>query len=102
MAKRRTKKQIEHRERVDLVKVCAFWGIFLAAALFIASGICNFIGVGSTIISILDIIAKVALLIGIGFPAYGYVRGKSRVWKIIFWVAMIVYIVGCVFGLIRL
>ena len=101
-SKKTTKRRTTHRESVDIVKVCAFWGIFLAAALFIASGILNLINVSFTIISILDLIAKLALLVAVAFPAYSYVRGRGKVWKIISWVAMIIYILGCVFSVIRL
>ena len=49
-----TKRGIVRRETVDIVKLCAFWGIFPAAALFIASGILNLVNISFTIISILD------------------------------------------------
>ncbi len=95
-----TKRRIVRRETVDIVKLCAFWGIFLAAALFIASGILNLVNISFTIISILDMIAKLALLVAVAFPAYNYVRGKAQVWKIIYWAAMLIYVLGCVFSVI--
>ena len=101
-SKKTTKRRVVHRETVDIVKLCAFWGIFIAAILFVARGILNFFDLGSvggTIMNIFDILGKLALLVAVAFPAYNYVRGKARVWKIIFWVALIVYIAGCVFSL---
>lgn len=98
-----TKRTVVHRDRVDIVKLCAFWGIFIAAILFVASGILGFFdlgNVGATIISVFNLIGKLALLVAVAFPAYGYVRGKAKVWKIIFWVALVVYVAGCVFGVI--
>lgn len=74
-----------------------------AAILFVASGILGFFdlgNVGTTIISVFNLIGKLALLVAVAFPAYGYVRGKAKVWKIIFWVALVVYVAGCVFGVI--
>lgn len=101
---KRTKRVVvEHRERRDITKLCAFWGIFIAAILFVASGILGFFdlgNVGTTIISVFNLIGKLALLVAVAFPAYGYVRGKAKVWKIIFWVALVVYVAGCVFGVI--
>ena len=104
-SKKTTKRRVVHRETVDIVKLCAFWGIFIAAVLFVAYGILslfNMSGVGGTIMSILDLLGKLALLVAVAFPAYNYVRGKAKVWKIIFWAALVVYIAGCVLGLIKL
>ncbi len=106
--KKTTRKQVEYREKVDLTKVCAFWGIFLSALLFIARGVLGLlqkytdISIGGTIIGILDLIAKLALLVGVAFPAYAYVRGRRHVWKVIYWVVLIIYIVGCVFSLVSI
>ena len=99
--KKKTRRVVVRGERrIDIVKFCAFWGIILSAILFIVSGICHFVGAGSTIVSVFDIIAKIALLVGVGFPAYSYARTKRRVWRIVFWVALVIYIVGCVFSII--
>lgn len=78
--KKTTKRTVVHRDRVDIVKLCAFWGIFIAAILFVASGILGFFdlgNVGTTIISVFNLIGKLALLVAVAFPAYGYVRGKG-------------------------
>ena len=103
-ASKKTTKRTVRVERVDVIKLCAFWGIFLAAVLFVARGILGFFdlgSVGSTIMSVFDLLGKLALLVAVAFPAYGYVRGKAKVWKIIYWVALIVYILGCVFSVIN-
>lgn len=101
--KKTTKKTVKRTtNRVDIVKVCAFWGILVAALLFIARGILGLfdLSIGGTIMSIFDILGKLALLVAVAFPAYSYVRGKARVWQIIYWAALVVYIAGCVLGLI--
>ena len=102
---KKTTKRVVHTDGYSsLVKMCAFWGIFLAAVLFVASGILSFfdIDIGRTIIAVFEIIGKLALLVAVAFPAYTYVRGKAKVWKIIFWVVLVVYIAGCVFSVINL
>ena len=40
------------------------------------------------------------ILIGIGIPAYDYTRGKKLAWRIVYWVALAVYILGCILGVI--
>ena len=94
MAKRQ---RTEGQARRSFVKLCAFFGLIIAAFLFVFGGLFS----GSTAGSILEIIGKLALLVAVAFPAYGYVRGKAKVWKIIYWVALIVYILGCVFSVIN-
>ncbi|PWM74222.1 MAG: hypothetical protein DBX59_04020 [Bacillota bacterium] len=92
MAKQRT----EAAARRSFVKLCAFIALFLSAIIFVIGGLLA----GSKAGTILDLIAKVALLIGIAFPAYDYVRGLNKVWKIIYWVALIIYALGCTFGVL--
>ncbi len=101
--KKKTAKRTVHRETVDIVKLCAFWGIFFAAVLFVARGILGLFdlgNVGGTIISVFDLLGKLALLVAVAFPAYNYVRGKAQVWKIVYWAALVVYVAGCVLGML--
>lgn len=89
-------------EKRDLIKFCAFWGLAIAAILFVVTGVLSFCGVGGLIITIFDILGKVALLIAIALPAYAYVRGRAIGWKVFFWIALVVYVLGCVFGVIHI
>lgn len=106
MAKKSTKQSTEKR---DLTKFCAFWSLAIASILFVVNAILNVIrslanvqsSALSTCISVFDILAKVALLIAIGIPAYSYVRGKGKGWKIFFWIALLIYALGIVFSVIR-
>jgi ABC-type glycerol-3-phosphate transport system permease component len=97
MAKKRTR--TESTERRDYVKFCAFWGMAIAAILFVVGGILNWLNLG-TIASICNLIAQIALAVAIAVPAYGYVRGRSKGWKIFYWIALVIYIFGVVFGAI--
>ncbi len=101
MAKR---KNVSGSGNRDAVKFCSFWGLTIAAVLFVVSAILNLINVDTlgTVINILDVIAKVALLVAVGVPAYGYVRGRKKAWKIVFWVALVIYALGVVFSVIKL
>lgn len=93
MAKQRT----EAAARRSFVKLCAFIALFLSAVIFVIGGLLA----GSKAGSILDLIAKIALLIGIAFPAYEYARGLNKVWRIIYWVALVIYALGCTFGVLK-
>lgn len=101
-------------ERTELSKFCAFWGIVIAAILFVTSGIINlcrkFISniapktasLMGSICSIFSLLASIALLIGVAIPAWRYVRGKTKGWKILYWVCLVIYALGVVFGFIVL
>ena len=93
MAKRQ---RTEGQARRSFVKLCAFFGLIIAAFLFVFGGLFS----GSTAGSILEIIGKLALLVAVAFPAYEYSCGMKKVWRIIFWIALAIYILGCVLGLL--
>ncbi len=99
MAKRTT---VRTREQIDWVKFLAFWGLVIASVIFVAAGIIKLFEFENValVVSILDIVAKVFLLIAVGVPGFGYVRGKHKAWQIIFWVALIIYAAGVVFGIV--
>ena len=97
-----SKKTTTHSsERRNFTKFCAFWGIVIAVALLIVTAIFNAVGGSLGMIgSIFDLIAKIALIIAVAFPAYDYVRGKSKAWKIVYWIALVLYIVCIVLGFV--
>ena len=86
----------------DFVRACAFWGILIAATVFVVGGILSLIdpnGLG-TIINILDLVAKVALLVAVAIPAFDWVKYKKVGWKVTYWIALAVYVFGVVFGIV--
>lgn len=105
MAKKKKESAPQEKERRGMAKFCAFWGLAIAAMLFIASAVLNIVGkyvtVSATLFDVFDILAKAALLAAIGIPAYAYVRGRGKNWKIFYWVALIIYALGVVFSVIH-
>lgn len=89
------------KEKRDVTKFCAFWGLAIVAVLFIVTGVLNLLAINTTIISVFDTIAKVALLIAIGIPAYSYVNNKGKNWQIFYWIALLIYALGVVFGVLK-
>ncbi len=84
----------------DLIRACTYFALVIAAGLFLFNGIVSALEltVLNAVASVLSLIGRVLLAIGIGFPAYDYTAGKGKAWRIVFWVALVVYIVGCVLG----
>ena len=62
------KQRTEGQAKRDLVKFCAFVALIVAAFTFTFGGLFN----GSVAGDILDLIAKLALLVAIAFPAYTF------------------------------
>ncbi|MDE7452998.1 MAG: hypothetical protein K2N22_01160 [Clostridia bacterium] len=106
-------KRTVHRERVDLTKFCAFWGMAIASIMYMCSGIINLLirfvdsisasktaGALRQTVSIFTLLGNIAIIIAIGLPAYGFVRGRGKGWKIFYWIALVVFALGVVFGMI--
>lgn len=109
MAKKKEQNEVqtEAKQRKDLTKFCAFWGITLAALLFLVNGILKIIesvfdvksnGLYSCMAAF-DFVAKLGLLVAVGIPAYAYVRKKKLGWKITYVVAIVIYAAFCVYHL---
>ena len=104
MAKRTTKTKTTTRTRTySIPTLCAFWGIVLSGvAMFIGFfvkllEICGVtISWANTLMGICSMISMVALLIAVAIPAYNFVKGKSRTWKIIFYASLLLYIWGII------
>ncbi len=79
-----------------LLRACSYFALVVAAFLFLFGKLFS-----GQVQSILDLIANLCMLVGIGIPAYDYTRGKKIAWRIIFWIALAVYVLGCVFGVIK-
>lgn len=86
----------------SLVRACTYFALLIAAAIFLFNGIINLLDIAvlKRLASAFNLIGQILLAIGIAIPAYDYSRGKKRVWRILFWAALVVYLLGCVFGVI--
>lgn len=103
----------ENGQKRDLTKFCAFWALAIASFMYIFGGLISLIinavdslggtkaaHVLSTISNVTSFLGNIALVIAIALPAYSYVSGKKKGWKIFYWVALAVFVLGIVFGLI--
>lgn len=81
--------------------VCAFWGLVIAAAVFVTSGVFQAFGLLSSVVGILDLVGKIALFLAVALCAYQFVKDMKTGWKVVYWIALVVYAVGVVFGIVR-
>ena len=90
----------ERQAKTALVNICAFIALFLAAFLYVLSPILNLFDSLRTIVSVLNMLASYSLLIAIALPAWNFVCYKKKAWRVCYWVALAIYIVGVMLGLI--
>ena len=76
----------------------SFIVLIIAAILIAVNNLLPIIGVNVSgpLFSVLSTIKEIFILIVIGFSAYYFVVGKKKVWKIIYWIAIALFIVGIV------
>ena len=93
-------------------EICAFWGMIIASVSYIFSGVFRFLVDGSNDIShdvasilslvsnIMSLLGCIALLVAIAIPAWQYVKYRSKGWKVVYWIALVVYVLGVGFGML--
>lgn len=86
----------------DFMRACAYFALIIAAAIFLVNGIFNYFEISGfeKLLSVISLIGQLCLAIGIAFSAYEFTCGKAVVWRVLFWIALIVYVLGCVFGIL--
>lgn len=96
----------------SVTEICAFWGMTVASLLYIFRGLLNFLlsvitkisaataNLLRQIASICDLLGSIALIVAVAIPAYGYVKYKSKGWRVFYWIMLAVYILGVIFGML--
>lgn len=100
MAHRRTSSSGEAR---DIVKFCSFWGLILAGIAGAISFTIWFfgrlgisIGLFAQAKEICELLSQIGLLVGTALAAWMYVRNKSKGYKILYFVVLILCLVGLI------
>ena len=94
---------------VSWTEVCAFWGMVIAGFSHFFGGLfralvnwafsdSNAGRVLNNIANILQLLGNIALLVAIALPAYQFVKYKTKGWRIFYWVSLVLFILGVVFG----
>ncbi len=95
------RQRTEGQAKADFIRICCYVALILAAVLIFINNFLTLIeiNVSGTFIDILVLIKEVALLLGIVFGAYSFARAHGKVWTILFWIALALYIVSAILGL---
>ena len=86
----------------SLIRVCAYCALVISATIFLFNGIVNLLDIAvlKRFMSTLNFVGQILLAVGLAIPAYDYTCGKRVIWRVIYWLALLVYLLGCVFGVI--
>lgn len=95
------KQRTEGQARADFISLCCIIALFLAALLIFINNVLPLIGVdiSGKLISALNLIKDIALLLGIAFGAWRFVRNRGKVWRILYIVAVVLYVASAICGL---
>lgn len=95
---------------VTWTEICAFWGMVIAGFSHFFGGLFralvkwafgndgNVTHILNNIVNILTLVGNIALLVAIALPAYQFVKYKSKGWRVFYWIAFALFVIGVVFG----
>ena len=85
-----------------IVRACSYFALAISALTFLFSGMNWWFGwhIMARAMNIVDVVGKACLLIGVAIPAYEFTLDKHIAWHIVFWVALVIFAAGCVFGVL--
>lgn len=78
----------------DMVKLFSYIALVAAALFYFLTWLFNQLGGNLGVVSTyIALVRDVCVLVGIGFSAWNYTKGNSMAVKIVFWLALTVYVV---------
>ncbi|MBO5304116.1 MAG: hypothetical protein J6A99_00435 [Clostridia bacterium] len=93
------KKKSSSGTSITLNKV-SFWTLTVTAILYLVALILGFFEISLVIISALKAVAAAVAICIVAVNAWRYVKGKSVVWKILYFVVLLVVLAGIVLPLV--
>ena len=88
------------KSNTSILNLFAFVALIALAILEVLTGLdgigVTIFGTGSVIISLLNTIKNVCVVIVIGILAYNFVAGKSKGFKIAYWICVVIFIAATV------
>ena len=82
----------------NLLNTLSYLALIFVAFLILVNNILPLVGldIGGTLIGVLETLKNVFILIVIGISAYNFLPGRAKFVSVLFWVAIVVYLVGTV------
>lgn len=82
----------------NILNLFSFSALIIVAILVVINNLLPIIGVEikGSLMGVLSTIKDVLILLVVGLSAYAFVEGKTKAWKITFWVSVAVFAVGII------
>ena len=93
------KKKSSSSTSITLNKV-SFWTLTVTAILYLVALILGFFDINLVIVSALKAVAAAVAICIVAVNAWRYVKGKNVVWKILYFVVLLVVLAGIVLPLV--
>ncbi|MDE6411393.1 MAG: hypothetical protein K2L02_02525 [Clostridia bacterium] len=84
-----------------VIRACSYIALIIAGILIFILNLLPIIGIEihGKILGALELAKNITLLVGIGFGAYAFTRGK-KIWvAVLFWIALVLYIASVILGM---
>ncbi len=98
------KKTVVHRtviNKTTVLRALSYIGMVVSALMVLVGGVLNLCGL-SQVTSTLTKIASLLMLVAIAWPAWDFCRSKAKWVKILYFIALVLYILGAIFGFLTL
>lgn len=101
-----------HYRTYTVTELCAFWAIVISGFSYLLGGLIRLIlsflkdiapttvKMINTVIDIFTFLGNIALIIAVAIPAWHYVCGRGKGWKVVYWIALIGFALGAVLGML--
>ena len=83
----------------NLLNMLSYVAMIIFALLLLISNVLPAIGlnIGGTLINALNTVQNILILIVVGVSAYNFIQGKAKWINVLYWIALVAFIVGTVF-----
>lgn len=95
-----TTKSSSSRSSVWSLNKISFWTIVATTVLYAIALILSACGVSATVVGVLQGIATAIMIVIVSILAWKYVRPKQMVWKVLYFVCLLIVIAGIIVPLV--
>lgn len=80
--------------KYQITAIAAFVALFLSAIIWLLNGV-NALGSAA---GVLNLIKDICLLAAVALASHNFAKGLGKVWYIIYWIVVVIAILGLIFG----
>lgn len=86
-------------KKIDVVDLCAYVALVLVSLLFVVGAILKAFNIPTNVLTIFNTIKDISVILALALGGYSFTRGKGKFIKILFYIAVIIYIVALIMNI---